>query len=313
MTEAQGASAVLMVRPANFGFNEQTAGSNEFQQRPAGAAPGQDRAAALHEFDALAAQLRDAGVQVIVGEDTPEPVKPDAVFPNNWVSFHADGTRVLYPMLAPNRRLERREALIEQVRHAGGFRVTRTVDLSGHEARGAFLEGTGSLVLDRPGRVAYAALSPRTDLSVLGEFAQLLDYRVVSFEALGGDGRPVYHTNVVMAVGSAFAVVCSNCIADPAQRAGVLASLREGGREVIEITRGQMQEFAGNLLELRSARGALIAVSARAWSALTPAQRAQLERHGSILQARIPTIERLGGGSVRCMLAEIHLPRVEVA
>jgi len=274
MSERQSAAAVLMVRPASFGFNEQTAASNQFQQRPAGAAPAADGAAALREFDALAAELRSAGVQVILAEDSAAPRKPDAIFPNNWVSFHADGTLVLYPMLAPNRRLERREQVIDQVRRDGGFRVTRTIDLSGHEVEGLFLEGTGSLVLDRPGHVAYAALSPRTDLQVLGEFAQLRDYRVLSFEALGGDGRPVYHTNVVMALGSGFAVLCAGAIADAGQRAGVLASLQERGREIIDITPAQMQEFAGNLLELRTPQGPLIAVSARAWSALTPAQRA---------------------------------------
>lgn len=311
MSERQSAAAVLMVRPAGFGFNEQTAASNEFQRPPAGAADaGRD---ALLEFDALAARLSAAGVQVLVGEDTPEPVKPDAVFPNNWLSFHADGTLVLYPMLAPNRRLERREALIQFVRAAGGFRITRSIDLTWHEAQGRFLEGTGSLVLDRPARIAYAVRSPRTDPAVLVEFAQLLDYQVVSFDALGPDGMPVYHTNVVMAVGSAFAVLCVESIPDAAQRTAVLASLRGAGREVIEITAAQMLDFAGNLLELAPPAGPVIAVSARAWEALLPAQRAQLERFGQVLPARIPTIERLGGGSVRCMLAEIHLPRVEVA
>ncbi len=312
MSERQSAAAVLMVRPAGFGFNEQTAASNEFQRRPAGAADAGQRAALL-EFDALAAQLRAAGVQVLVGEDTPAPAKPDAVFPNNWLSLHADGTLVLYPMLAPNRRLERREALIQFVREAGGFRITRSIDLTWHESQGRFLEGTGSLVLDRPARIAYAVRSPRTDPTVLAEFAQLLDYQVVSFDSLGPDGQPVYHTNVVMAVGTAFAVLCVESIPDSAQRAAVLASLRGAGREVIEITAAQMQDFAGNLLELSAPRGPLIAISARAWEALRPAQRAQLERFGQVLPASIPTIERLGGGSVRCMLAEIHLPRVEVA
>ena len=312
MSERQSAAAVLMVRPARFGFNEQTAASNEFQRRPAGTADAASRAA-LAEFDALAQSLQSAGVQVLVGEDSPEPVKPDAVFPNNWLSLHADGTLVLYPMRAPNRRLERREALIQFVREAGGFRITRCVDLSWHEAEGRFLEGTGSLVLDRPARIAYAVRSPRTDATVLAEFAQLLDYRVVSFDACGSQGQSVYHTNVVMAVGSSFAVVCVESIPDEAQRAAVLASLHGAGREVIEITLAQMQDFAGNLLELATPRGPLIAVSARAWDALLPAQRARLEGIGQVLPARIPTIERLGGGSVRCMLAEIHLPRVEVA
>lgn len=313
MSERQSAAAVLMVRPANFGFNEQTAASNEFQRRPANNAGAAPQPAALREFDALAEQLLAAGVQVIIGADTPLPVKPDAVFPNNWLSFHADGSVVLYPMLAPNRRLERREELVELVRRQGGFRVTRTVDLSAQEVRGRFLEGTGSMVLDRPQRVAYASLSPRTDLAVLGEFAQLLDYRIVSFESCGANGQPVYHTNVVMAVGSGFAVVCAQAITSAAQRAAVLTSLRSAGREVIEISLAQMQHFAGNLLELQGTRGPLIVLSTTAWESLTPGQRTQLQSFGAILPAHVSTIEHLGGGSVRCMLAEIHLPRIEVA
>ena len=307
--EPQTAGAVLMVRPARFGFNEQTAGSNEFQRRSAADAVA-DSSQALSEFDALVEALRAAGVQVIVAEDTPQPVKPDAVFPNNWVSFHADGTVVLYPMLAENRRLECREQIIEQVRREGGFRILRRVDLREHECEQRFLEGTGSLILDRPARHAYACPSPRTDLDVLGDFAQRLDYELVTFDAMGPGALPVYHTNVVMALGGGFAVLCEEALPDAAQRAAVTGMLGGSGRELLRISMRQMQCFAGNLLELRGADGPLIALSATAWQALDAPQRALLERHGRILPARIPTIERLGGGSVRCMLAEIHLPRV---
>lgn len=308
MSEMQCAAAVLMVRPARFGYNEQTAASNEFQHRDAAhgaAAPRQ----ALAEFDELAGRLREAGVQVIVAEDSPDPAKPDAVFPNNWLSFHADGTVVLYPMLAPNRRLECREEIIEQVRIEGGFHIGRRVDLRDHERAGRFLEGTGSLVLDRPGRRAYACLSPRTDLGVLGDFAQRLDYDPVTFNAEGPGALPVYHTNVLMALGAEFAVLCTEALPDAAQRAAVLAMLQASGREILEISMRQLRGFAGNLLELRGRGGPLITLSATAWDVLDPSQRALLERHGRILVARIPTIETLGGGSVRCMLAEIHLPR----
>jgi len=308
MSEMQCAAAVLMVRPARFGYNEQTAASNEFQHRDAAhgaAAPRQ----ALAEFDELAGRLREAGVQVIVAEDSPDPAKPDAVFPNNWVSFHADGTVVLYPMLAPNRRLECREEIIEQVRLEGGFRVGQRVDLREHERDGRFLEGTGSLVLDRPGRRAYACLSPRTDLTALADFAQRLDYDLVTFNATGPGALPVYHTNVLMALGAEFAVLCTQALPDAAQRAAVLAMLQASGREILEISMRQMQGFAGNLMELRGRDGPLITLSATAWDVLDPSQRALLERHGRVLAARIPTIETLGGGSVRCMLAEIHLPR----
>jgi hypothetical protein len=188
-----------MVRPACFGFNPQTAASNAFQQAADPSGGAETQRLALVEFDGLAKALRNAGVEVLIAPDTPRPVKPDAIFPNNWVSFHFDGTVALYPMLAPNRRSERREDVLEQVVREGRFHVSRTVDLTHREAEGKFLEGTGSLVLDRAHRVAYASLSPRTDLDVLGEFAQLLDYELVTFEAEDAAAQPVYHTNVVMA------------------------------------------------------------------------------------------------------------------
>ena len=223
--EAQCADAVLMVRPARFGANPETADSNRFQQTGSGAARG-DAAAAEREFDGLVEHLRAAGVEVHVADDTPVPAKPDACFPNNWVTFHADGSVVLYPMMAPSRRAERREAPIEQLRQAG-FRVARTIDLSPLEARAEFLEGTGSLVLDRCHHIAYACRSPRTTTAALGEFAAKLGYRTVAFDATGPDGRPAYHTNVMMAIGSNFAVVCSAAIGDPAERAAVLRELAD--------------------------------------------------------------------------------------
>ncbi len=305
-----------MIRPANFGFNWETAASNAFQHAPEGraaASGGRDGASiqdlALREFDRLADSLERAGVTVIVAQDTPEPVKPDAIFPNNWVSFHADGSVVLYPMLAPNRRLERREDVLGAVLGTGGFRTTRTVDLSGREIRGQYLEGTGSLVLDRVRHIAYANVSARTDLDVLGDFAQQLDYDVVTFEAADEAGRPVYHTNVMMAIGGAFAVVCGESIADRDRRAAVYSTIESGGREIIEIGFAQLRAYAGNLLELAPPGSKVIALSTTAWDSFSPAQRRALERHGRILAADIPVIERHGGGGVRCMLAEIHLPR----
>lgn len=308
--EPQSAGAVLMVRPARFAFNPQTAASNAFQS-PSELRGGDSSAvehSALREFDGLAGKLARAGVTVIVAEDTPAPVKPDAVFPNNWVSFHRDGTVVLYPMLAANRRSERREELIQQVARDGGFRITQTVDLSYREDQGKFLEGTGSLVLDRAHRLAYAALSPRTDLDVLGEFAQQLDYDLVTFDAVDACGKPVYHTNVLMAVGSRFAVLCGETISDREHRGAVTEKLRSTGHEVLEITMEQMNRFAGNILELLPPSGAVIALSTTAWDSFEPAQRRLLEGHGSVVVADIPVIEASGGGGVRCMLAEIHLP-----
>jgi hypothetical protein len=304
--EAQCAAAVLMVRPAHFGWNPETAESNRFQR--AGAWTGESVAAA-REFDMLATRLAGSGVEVVVADDPPEPVKPDACFPNNWVSFHADGSVVLYPMLAPSRRAERRPEPVAEVERAG-FRVSRTIDLSPLERRGEFLEGTGSLVLDRPSRTAYACLSPRTTPAALAEFSAALGYRTVEFDALGPDGRPAYHTNVLMAVGEGVAVLCAEAIPDEAQRAAVVTTLAESGHEVIEISNAEMGSFAGNLLMLRARDGgARIALSEAAWQGLAPEKRRRLERHGGIVASPIPTIERLGGGSVRCMLAEIFLPR----
>jgi len=303
-----------MVRPARFAFNPQTAASNAFQSATAAdLEPKSDAGAAqelaLREFDGLTAKLIRAGVDVIAAEDTAPPIKPDAVFPNNWVSFHHDGTVVLYPMLALNRRLERREDLVRQVTREGGYRTSRTVDLSYREHQAKFLEGTGSLVLDRANRIAYACLSPRTDLDVLGEFAQQLDYDLVMFEAFDAAAKPVYHTNVLMAIGTRFAVVCADAITQPTHRAAVSEQLRATGHEVIEISMQQMAQFAGNVLELAPAPGNVIAMSTTAWRSLDPAQRRILEGHGSVVAADIPVIERLGGGGVRCMLAEIHLPK----
>jgi hypothetical protein len=301
-----------MVRPACFAFNPQTAASNAFQSAATADAASVDARAtqelALREFDGLAGKLAGAGVEVRIAEDTVSPIKPDALFPNNWVSFHRDGTVVLYPMLAPNRRLERREEVIRTVRE-GGYRTSRMVDLSHRENQAKFLEGTGSLVLDRANRVAYACLSPRTDLDVLGEFAQLLDYDLVTFEAFDATGRPVYHTNVMMAIGARFAVVCGEVISPPTHRAAVLEKLRATAHEVIELSIGQMQRFAANLLELAPVSGSVIALSTTAWASLDRAQRRLLEGHGSVVAADIPIIERFGGGGVRCMLAEIHLPK----
>jgi hypothetical protein len=309
----QSAPAVLMVRPARFAFNPQTAASNAFQCAPHADQPdavaADAQAAALREFDALASQLRSAGVQVVIGQDSLDPPKPDALFPNNWVSFHRDGTAVLYPMLAPNRRLERREELLGQVTREGGFYVTRTVDLTHRESQGKFLEGTGSMVLDRVNRIAYACLSPRTDLDVLGEFAQLLDYELVTFEAFDSAGNPIYHTNVLMAVGSRFAVLCGAAVRDFDHRTAVTEKLRATGHEVIDISLPQMGQFAGNILELTAPSGKIIALSTSAWRSFEPAQRRVLEGAGAVLAADIPVVERVGGGGVRCMLAEIHLPR----
>jgi hypothetical protein len=304
--ETQSAPTVLMVRPASFSFNPQTAGTNAFQQQQGAEKPRAE--AVLREFDVATAQLRRAGVNVIVANDTAQPVKPDAIFPNNWVSFHADGTVVLYPMLAVNRRAERREELIAQVAREGSLRIARTVDLTEHESRGQYLEGTGSMVLDRRARIAYACLSPRTHLDALGDFAQQLDYELLTFDAADAAGLPIYHTNVLMAIGSRFAVVCGEVIGAPSQREAVFARLEATGHDVIDISIRQMNAFAGNVLELIGADGPVAAVSMTAWQALGRAQRQMLEKHVGMVCVDIPLIEKFGGGGIRCMMAEIHLP-----
>lgn len=307
MPESQITSDVLMIRPASFCANMQTADSNAFQNTSVTVSGAQQLA--VLEFDSLVSALRQAGVRVHVFDDIPEPVTPDALFPNNWVTFHSDGTAVLYPMLAPNRRLERRADILEALGERTGLRLKKSIDLSHREPEQKFLEGTGSLVLDRVHRIAYACLSPRTHLDVLGEFAQLLDYEIVAFDASDQAGMPVYHTNVLLGIGRNFAVVCADAIAD-SQRLAVLKSLRDSGRTIIEITRDQMNGFAGNILELANTNGdSIVAMSAQAKQAFTVRQREQLETlAGPLIAVPIPTIETLGGGSVRCMLAELHLP-----
>ncbi|HSN17777.1 MAG TPA: arginine deiminase-related protein [Gammaproteobacteria bacterium] len=305
--EKQSASAVLMIRPANFGANPETAGSNAFQQSLESGAGVQ--AKALTEFDALVEVLRTAGVVVEVFEDRTEPVTPDAVFPNNWVSFHADGSAWLYPMLALNRRWERRPDILEALKSERGYRLADVHDLSHSELDGRFLEGTGSLVLDRVNRIAYACLSPRTDARLLQEWGAQSGYAVVSFRARDTKGRPIYHTNVMLCIGSGFALGCFDCV-DAADRERVIQRLADTGHEVVPISPYQMEAFAGNMLELTGRYGGhVLAMSSRAERALNPAQRGTLEKYASIVSSPIDTIEACAGGSVRCMLAEIHLPR----
>jgi hypothetical protein len=305
----QCAAAVLMVRPSAFGWNPDTAASNRFQ----GQAPvaGDLAARARAEFDVLAGALAGAGVEVHALPEPPGPPCPDAVFPNNWLSLHADGTAVLYPMLAPSRRRERRFELLAELEERGGFRIERLLDLTHHELAGRFLEGTGSVVFDHAARVAYACLSPRTDAAVLRELCEELGYEPVPFRATGPGGVPVYHTNVLLAVGRGCAVVCAEAV-DEVDRAALLERLGHGGRPVETIGAAQMAQFSGNCLELRDAAGgSVLAISRRGWDALAPAARARLESVVSkVVAVPVPAIEDAGGGSVRCMLAEVFLPRL---
>jgi hypothetical protein len=308
--EAQCADAVLMVRPAHFASNPQTARSNVFQHLRDAPPEADAQPDAAAEFDRVAAALRGAGVQVVVVEDTDEPRTPDSVFPNNWLSTHADGRCAIYPMMAPNRRGERRLDIIDDLLPQAGFVTTGLVDLSPSEANGVFLEGTGSLVLDRPGRVAYACRSARTSVEAAEAFAARFGYALSLFEARDSAGGEIYHTNVLMSVGEDFAVVCAEAIVDPATRTAVRAGLAGGGRTVIEISGEQMHAFAGNVLQLATREGTrVVAMSRSAFEAFSPGQREVLARRSEVLAVPIDTIEYCSGGSVRCMLAEIHLPR----
>jgi hypothetical protein len=307
-TESQLASTVMMIRPARFESNPLTAASNRFQGKSS-SSPEEQHAIALSEFDGFAAALREAGIEVIVIDDTIEPHTPDAIFPNNWISMHADGRVVLYPMEAENRRTERRHDIIDYLDKHARRQVTEVVDLSAHENAGHFLEGTGSMVLDRTNRVAYACISSRTHLDPLGEFAQRMGYDVVAFDAVDSGGVPIYHTNVLMNVGEQLAVICAEAIPRDEQRNAVLARLRETGHDILELTYAQLDAFAGNMLELRNDNGErVLAMSQQAYDSLNQEQRATLAANARIVKAPIDNIESSAGGSVRCMLAEVHLP-----
>jgi hypothetical protein len=297
-----------MIRPVRFESNPQTAESNRFQGRTAVSA-GEQHAAALAEFNGLVDALQNHGITVIVVEDTADPHTPDSIFPNNWVSFHGDGRVVLYPMEAENRRSERRMDIIESLDADPGYVVSEVIDLSPHEVEGHYLEGTGSMVLDRINHVAYACLSSRTQLDPLGDFAQRMNYEVVAFDAVDRDGVPIYHTNVLMNVGEALAVICDAAIPREDQREAVLGRLGESGRKIVSLSYEQLDAFAGNMLELRTSEGErLIVMSQQAFDSLRAEQLSVLRDNGDVLAVPIDMIEASAGGSVRCMLAEIHLP-----
>lgn len=298
------ATGLLLVEPAAFGFNAETAATNCFQS-PSDQAPAAIAAGAHSEFTGLVAALRGAGVRVAVAADNTEPAKPDAVFPNNWVSFHDDGTLVLYPMRDPIRRAERREAVIEVAKRRLGFRETRRIDLSAEEHHGRFLEGTGSLVLDHRARVAYACRSPRTDGQLVREWARLLDYEPFLFDAATADGTPVYHTNVLLWLGERIAGIGLAWVAAE-QRPVLAARLRASGRELLDLDDAQLRRFAGNMLEVPAGDARRLVMSAAAHDSLRPEQLRQLALAGGTpLVAAVPLIEHVGGGSVRCMLAEV--------
>jgi hypothetical protein len=309
----QTTNSILMIRPVAFRMNEQTAVNNYYQKVLDGLSPETVNTRAQEEFDTFVNKLRMVGIDVTVIDDTLEPSTPDSIFPNNWISFHENGDVVLYPMFAENRRQERREEILD-VLEGKGFEINDGImDYTSAEEDGFYLEGTGSIVLDRENGKAYCALSPRADEELFIEFCEDFDMNPIIFEAfqtVEGERKLIYHTNVMMCIGDTFAVICADCIDDKKERKMVLDSLKADEKEIILITEDQMNNFAGNMLELvGSDERRYLIMSASAHKSLTKKQIAQLEEHITILSSSLDTIEACGGGSARCMMAEIFLPR----
>jgi hypothetical protein len=308
MILTQTTDTVLMVRPVRFSYNTQTAESNAFQSLDQSCEPDTVQEKALAEFDNFVAVLQSNGVQVVVVQDTPEPHTPDSIFPNNWGSYHADGTVILYPMQAVNRRWERRRGILDLLRE--GFVIENEIDLSHYENDHAFLEGTGSMVLDHSNRICYACLSPRTHKGLLQIFGERANYQIVDFEAVDGNSKQIYHTNVVMCMAEKFVVICLDTIRNEEERQKVSNSFLDTKKEIVAISLDQMNHFAGNMLALHNKEGqALLVMSEQAYKALNPRQVQQIEKYAKIVYVPIYTIETNGGGSARCMMAEIFLPK----
>ncbi len=308
----QATNTILMVRPAAFRLNEETAVNNYYQTKDINLQNKDVNKLAQEEFDTMVEKLREAGVNVVLFHDDGSQDTPDSVFPNNWVSFHENGDIALYPMFAENRRRERREEVINRLEESG-FKIKNIVDYTPAEDDILYLEGTGSLVLDRINKKAYCALSPRADEELLIEFCEDFEYTPVIFTAyqtVKGDRLPIYHTNVMMCIARDFAVICLDCIDDKKERKNVVQHLKEDGKEIIEISEAQVNHFAGNMLEVQDDKGNSITVmSQSAYESLMPQQRASIEKYSKILSSSLTTIETLGGGSARCMMAEVFLPK----
>lgn len=300
---------ILMIRPAAFQYNPETA-ANNFFQNPTSLAPHDLQQAVRQEFDAMVALLRGKGIGVIVVEDTPTPPKPDAIFPNNWFSTNNRGALNVYPMCARSRRDEKRDDILQQLYK--DYRVTSFYDWSEFEADNMFLEGTGSMVVDHQNRIVYACLSPRTNAVLLEKFASVNGYKAMAFTAVDAAGKPVYHTNVILSIGEGFAVLCTESIADEFERIAVVQLLESTGHKVIPITQAQVAAFAGNVLQVKSRDGAkYIVLSQTAYDSLSEEQKEALSVYGALLPVDVSTIEKVEGGSARCMMAEIFLERKE--
>lgn len=307
MKENQTTHTLLMVRPANFGFNPETADNNAFQSNETALSREEISAKAQMEFDAMADGLRSHGIEVIVHDDTMTPAKTDAVFPNNWFSTHEDGRLFLYPMYSPNRRLERADDLINQLQESYNYNVDKS--LLAAESDALFLEGTGSMILDRVNKVVYACYSERTNPTLLAAYGGHLSYRVCGWTSTDSNGLPYYHTNVIMALGQHVAIICTESIVDKKEKYEVINSLTAGNFEIIEISRDQVLQYAGNMLEVQNQSGdSFMIMSSSAYKSLTIGQLDIIKKYNTILHYDLSTIEHFGGGSARCMMAEIFEP-----
>ena len=308
----QTTNTILMVRPINYRMNEQTAVNNYYQETINDLLPETINIKAQREFDNYVKKLQDIGVNVIVVDDTEEFDTPDSIFPNNWVSFHENGDVAIYPMFAENRRNERREDILEIIEN-NGFAIENIIDYTSAEDEGLFLEGTGSVVLDRINRKAYCALSPRADEDVFIEFCEDFEYTPVvftSYQSVEAKRLPIYHTNVMMCIGETFAVICLISIDDKKERKNVIKNLKEDGKTIVDITEAQVTNFAGNMLQVRGHDNErYLIMSQAAYSSLTKAQLEELKKHSKIMSSSLETIETCGGGSARCMMAEVFLPK----
>lgn len=308
----QTTNNILMIRPINFRMNEQTAINNYYQQELTNTLPATINAKAQKEFDNLVLKLQENGVEVIVVNDTETPSTPDSIFPNNWISFHENGDVGLYPMFAENRRLERREDVLE-ILEENGFNIENIVDYTEAEEEKIFLEGTGSMVLDRENQIAYCALSPRADEELFIEFCEDFEYTPVVFtsnQTVDEQREAIYHTNVMMCVAEQFAIICLASIDDKKERKNVVNHLKESGKEVIDITEQQVNAFAGNMLQVKGKDNQLFLVmSSSAYHSLRKDQLQKIEKYNSIIHSSLETIETCGGGSARCMMAEVFLPK----
>ena len=304
----QTTDTVLMIEPAAFGFNAETAQNNHFQINSENA---EMQTKALQEFKNFVEKLRSKGINVITVKDTLEPHTPDSIFPNNWISMHSDGTVVLYPMCAVNRRWERRSDILEMLQEK--FQVKEIVDLSASENEGKFLEGTGSMILDHDYKIAYGSVSLRLDEKLFRDFCKKFGFTPVvfhSYQTANNERLPIYHTNVMMCVADKFVVICLDCIDDETERVNVVNAIVNSGKEIVEISENQMQQFAGNMLQIQNAEGKkFLVMSQSAYQSLTEEQISTIEKYSEIIYSDLETIETNGGGSARCMLAEVFLEK----